>query len=327
MTGWIAPQGTDLETVIAASEGRLILCSPYISTPALNIVSDGLPDSVSSIEVWTRLETKDWLTGASDPEGLLDFMREVEGRIDTIALRHARHLHAKVFISDGPMALAGSANLTAGGFRRNLEVARVVMDDEIGELRAIVDRIRPNLSPVDMEQFESYVSNCVEKLDSQEALLDLIRQEMPAPDLGPRALVPFNEFLKFVSAQRSASNLAEEVHRIARNLDGNNNSGKVKQAFFGVQRFLQEYPQHQSFVRALPEEDWFDVGASTLRTDWVRFLNDFRDEVNQAYQYSMPTLIRYLTPSSGGTRRGGGGGDNELKRVWPLVPRAIAAAA
>ena len=324
MSSWIAPRATDLEDVIASASGHLILCSPYISAPALNIVSDKLPNTVNSVEVWTRLETQDWLTGASDPEGLLDFIRNVQGQIDGISLRQSRRLHAKIFISDGPTALAGSANLTAGGFLRNIEIAKVIMDDELGQLRAVVDGIRPQLSLVNMEDFEAFVSECVEKLDSQEALLEMIREEMPPPDLGPAALVPFNAFLSYVSDQLPTNHLANEVLKIARNLDGNNNSGKVKQAFFGVQRFLQEYPQHHSFVQALLEDGWFDVGASNLRADWFRFLSDFKDEVNPGYQYSMPTLRRYLTPSSGGTRTGGGGGDNELKRVWPFVARALA---
>ena len=217
------------------------------------------------------------------------------------------------------MAMAGSANLTGGGFSRNLEASRLVTGEEIMQLRDVVNVMRPRLTAVPQDQFEGFVSECVAKIDSQEALLDLIRWEIPTPHLGPDPLVSFRDFWGYLASHNSP--LARELLRIAKNEDGNNNSGKVKQAFFGIQRFLQEYPQHRDFVGVLPE-NWFDVADSLLWPDWIRFLGDFAEETVDAYGYKMPTLIRYLTPNSGGTRAGGGGGDNELKRVWPFVAAA-----
>ena len=319
---WVSPTFSQLSEVISSSKGHLLLCSPYITSPALNVVAESLPDAVTGVEVWTRLETHDWLTGVSDPEGLLDFMEQVEGRVGDVPIRSAERLHAKIIISDGAQALAGSANLTVGGYRRNLEAARVVMGDEVGQLRAIVDQMRPDLALVTQEQFRDFVSQCADKADSQEALLDLIRQEMDTPDLGPAPLTAYAAFLECLEEQPST--VAQEALAIARNDDGNNNTGKVKQAFFGVQRFLQEYPRHRAFVRDLPIDEWFDVAESPLMADWQRFLDDFQAEANRAYGYSIPTLRGYLTPASGGTRTGGGGGDNQLKRVWPFVGRATA---
>ena len=322
MSGWVSPEFTHLQEVVSSSEGRLLLCSPYISNPALNVVAESLPDAVSTVEVWTRLEPQDWLTGVSDPEGLLDFMGQVRDQVGDVPVRHAERLHAKIIVSDGPQAIAGSANLTRGGFARNIEAARIVTGDEIEQLRGIVDHVRPRLTGVTQQQFRDFVSQCAEKTDSQEALLDLIRQEMPAPDFGPAPLTAYGAFLDFLATHTSP--VAGQALEIARNWDGNNNTGKVKQAFFGVQRFLQEYPHHRAFVEALPDDEWFDVADSLLMPDWRRFLADFAEEANPAYGYSIATLRGYLTVASGGTRTGGGGGDNQLKRVWPLAGRATA---
>ena len=151
-------------------------------------------------------------------------------------------------------------------------------------------------------------------------MIDLIREEAPeGDDSSPQSLISFGAFKEYLSD--SPRRLAKQTLRIADNSDENNNTGKVKQAVFGVQRFLQEYPQHQSYVEHLPDTQWFEVQDSHLWDDWQRFLSDFREERDEDLRYDISTLRGYLTPSSGGTRMGGGGGDNELKRVWPFVGR------
>ena len=325
MSGWIAPDAAALEEVIGASEGRLILCSPYVKTRALTIVADALPTAVESIDIWTKLDHRDWLTGASDPEGLLDFVEQVESRPNgpACSLRSGENLHAKIIISDGPKALAGSANLTGGGYFRNVEAARVVDGGEVEDLRSLVDSIRPRLSLVGRDRFREFVSECLSKASTQEALIDLILEEIPARAAGEPALMSFSQFCDFLENAPGA--LAADLLAIARNEDGNNNSGKVKQAFFGVQRFLQEYPRCRAYVESLSDSEWFSVQDSPLWDDWLRFLDDFREDANADHRYDIQILRRYLTPSSGGTRTGGGGGDNELKRVWPFVARATRA--
>ena len=321
MSNWLSPDVGALREVISASKGQLLLCSPYISTPALTIVADALPSSVSNLEFWTKLDARDWLTGSSDPEGLLDFIHRIEGHVDRVVVRHGSYLHAKMILSDGEKAMAGSANLTAGGFMRNIEVARVVTGSEVQQLRRVAIDMRPKLSPISQEDLREFVSGCTAKVDSKEALLELIREETPVLAPGGSSLMPYRDFLAFLRSRRSK--LAKEILRIATNTDGNNNTGKVKQAFFGVQRFLQEYPQHRSTVERLTTRSWFDVKESALLSDWRVFLDQFSNEVNPGYEYSIPTLRGYLPVADGGTLRGGGGGSNELKRVWPYVGRAL----
>ncbi len=324
MSVWLSPDADRLREVVTASRGRLLLCSPFVSTPALNIVADALPKKVNALEVWTRLDARDWLTGASDPESLLDFIGQVEGQTGPVVIRRASHLHAKIVLSDGGKAMAGSANLTAGGFMRNIEAARVATGREVDQLRGLVAEMRPKLESVSRAQFEEFVARCAAAVETKESLLDLIRrEEVTAPAIGP-ASAPLMSYREFLAYLRSGScELAKDVLRIATNQDGNNNTGKVKQAFFGVQRFLQEYPQHRSTVAALSVREWFEVTQSGMAADWLRFLNDFGQEASLEYGYSLATLRGYLPVAYGGTLRGGGGGNNELKRVWPLAGRAL----
>lgn len=326
MSAWVAPDVARLDEVVAAARGRLLLCSPFVSPPALNIVANALPKKVNALEVWTRLDARDWLTGASDPEGLLDFIRQVEEPSRPVVIRQPERLHAKIILSDGAKAMAGSANLTAGGFMRNIEAGRVATGREVEQLRVLVAEMRPKLQSVSREQFEQFVAQCAAAVQTKESLLDLIRQEAPPVDLGGAALMPYRDFLAYLRSSRAQ--LAKEILRIANNEDGNNNQGKVKQAFFGVQRFLQEYPRHRPTavnlpIRNLSPRTWFNVMESDMADDWRRFLNDFGQETRREYDYSIPTLRRNLTAAQGGTRTGGGGGDNEFKRVWPLAGRVL----
>ncbi len=318
---WTAPTFDALTQVIAGANNRLLLCSPYISRPALHVVSDALPKSVNHIEVWTKLSAEDWLVGASQPDGLLEFIDLVESRNVTTSVRESHSLHAKIIYSDGDEGLAGSSNLTAGGFGNNLEVVKRVNGSELAELRTFAETLRPQLNSVPLESFRNFVGQCLDKIDSQEALLQLIREEIPDGTIGTSQLIPYSDYLRLVD--QSTSQLEIQIRTIARNLDNNNNSGKIKQAFYGIQRFLQEYPQHLTFIRGLPQQEWFDVSESALWNDWRAFLTNYAAESSDAYSYSIAALIRYLTPSSGGTRTGGGGGDNELKRVWASVGRMM----
>ena len=321
MSDWLLPKLDDLREVIDGSKGDLLLCSPFVSTPALSMVTSHLPKTVDTVEFWTKLDPRDWLTGASDPEGLRDFLDQIEGRVDRVSVRHARHLHAKMIVSDGSKAIAGSANLTAGGFMRNLELVRIVTGNELDELRQVADSMRPQLSLIPKTELETFVAQCTVQVESKEALLDLIREEMPSVELNQSSIMPYKQFLTYLRSRRSK--LSRDILTIATNADNNNNTGKVKQAFFGVQRFLQEYPNHRTLVERLSVGRWFDVMQSELASDWLEFLDQFSEEVNADFEYSMPTFRGYLPKSQGGTLVRGGGGSNQLKRVWPYVGRAL----
>ena len=174
---WKSPTFEDLSEIVTAANERLVLCSPYISRPALALVNDALPESVIHIDIWTKLSAEDWLIGASHPDGLLEFIESVASRKVATTLRESSKLHAKIIISDGDEGLAGSANLTAGGFSNNLEVIRRVSGTELDNLKAFAETIRRELSLINLDDFKDFVNKCLSKIDSQEALLELIRED------------------------------------------------------------------------------------------------------------------------------------------------------
>ena len=321
---WKSPRIEELKEAVAAANEHLLLCSPYMTRPGLEATAQALPATVSHIDIWTKMSPTDWLVGASQPDGLLDFIQSFQSSGQrTVALRVSERLHAKIILPDGPLAIAGSANLTSGGFGANVEVVRMVRGVELLELRHFVESIRPRLDGVELADFRSFVSSCLAKVDSQEALLDLIRDEMPPHDVSTRSLIPYSAYIEYL--RNSNVGQDHDILGIALNLDRNNNTGKVKHAFYGIQRFLQEYPRHLAFVANLDPDEWFDVRTSRLWADWALFLEAYESEVSDAYQYRMRTLVRtYLTHASGGYLTGGGGGDNELKRAWPSVGRLMA---
>ena len=322
MNSWKSPDFANLARFATESRGAVLLCSPFVSKPALDVVLHSLPaNEVSRVDVWTRMSTRDYLTGASDPEGLLDFLEQALEKFGAVSLRHSQRLHAKMYLSDGPIGLAGSANLTAGGFVRNQEVVHVLGGQELSDLREFSRSILASLNSMSLDLFRDFVSRCNSLHDTKEALLGLIREETSVAGGSTGPLIPYSSFLEFV--EQHGGDIAEQILLIARNADGNNNTGKIKQAFYGVQRFLQENPHYISQVSQHPTSEWFDVGATGLVDKWRDFLRRFQDEESNEFGYSIPTLRGYLTATSGGHRTGGGGGDNQLKRVWPFVARLM----
>ena len=189
---WISPRLDDLKETIAESSGGLVLCSPFIGGTALDIVAESLPDAVSSIEIWTKLDQRDYVTGATDPESLRSFVRTVRAH-RPVRMRQASNLHAKIVLSNGPVALAGSANLTAGGYLRNLEAVSKVRDEELASLRKFASQLRIKLEPIGIARFERFVKECLAKMGEREALLALIREQgnsCPAWRRPPHPLSP-----------------------------------------------------------------------------------------------------------------------------------------
>ena len=159
---------------------------------------------------------------------------------------------------------------TREGRRRAKRRARAT-GQEVEQLRGLVAEMRPKLESVSRAQFEEFVAR-LRGGDGDEGVSSRSDQARSAngaaiaPESAP--LMSYHEFLTYLRSGRSQ--LAKEV-RIATNQDGNNNTGKVKQAFFGAQRFLQEHPQHRSTVAALSIREWFDITQSSMAADWLRF--------------------------------------------------------
>ncbi len=311
-----------LDRVLVSCNERLHICSPFVTRPGLDFVSDRLPESVQHIEIWTRLEMRDWITQASDLEALADFTDEhVSSR--GIALRISQNLHAKFALGDGGLAAAGSANVTFGGLTRNLETVRLVSGEETEELVNYVDRVRPQLTEVPLSYSATFLAQCQPREPDRAALVNIIREYSPPPP-GAAALLPVAAFEEF--CRRNPSMLADKALAISTGGDNNNRTGHIHQCFFGAQRFLQENAAFiQRLKEAPPDEDFYPSQVPGFVDAWKAFLDSHLDEVGEApsNRYAFSSVKRNITGTFGGTRTGGGGWDPPFRTVWPLVARML----
>lgn len=319
---WVRPNESHLTDVVRQAKQELVICSPFISRWGLERVESSIPATLRQIEVWTKLDSGDWLSGASDPEALLEFAERERARVENFRLRTSDSLHAKFVLADQSRAIAGSANLTHGGFVGNIEVVRLIDDQEIYQFVEYVHAIRNELTLSSLSDLRTFVTACNNQAKDKEALLDLIREVAPPPVAIGHPLIPLSEFISYV--HDIGGSAADEIEKIYDNSDGNNRTGHLKQAFYGVQRFFQEYPQAKQQVIELTTVDGpFELQDTDLLARWVSLINDFRQERNALYQYDFSVLRGYLTPQFGGLRTGGGGGDYPFKLVWPHLARQM----
>ena len=156
---WKSPAIEDLSYVASSATESLLICSPFITRPGVDILTGALPNSISRVEVWTKFDSRDWITGASEPDGLLDFLEELPDSTQ-VEIRISDRLHAKLIVADERVGFVGSANLTRGGFSGNIEVARVVEPPEVDELMDYIRSVRGLLSVAGISDLRSFVSVC-----------------------------------------------------------------------------------------------------------------------------------------------------------------------
>lgn len=305
----------------------MLVCSPFVTRDGLDLVQDSLHRGVRDIEVWTRLDVRDWLNGASDPAALRQFFQRT-GRRASVRLWTSNALHAKFIIADRGRALAGSANLTWGGLTGNIEIVRRLPTREVQQLLNYVEETRGLLTPTSLAELDQFVARCRSREAEREALLELVESVVPPAPPGRQPLIPLQGLL--FEARKHKGKPAQDVVDIVTNvpLRGHQRSGHIKQAYFAAQRFLQEYPQHLPFAASLPVDEPFDLRKTEIEPDWRDFLRRFDGESDADYGYNLNTLIHtYLTPRFGGTtERAGGAGDYPFKIVWPFVGRLMTSA-
>ena len=317
---WKTPTSEDLSYIARSATESLHICSPFITRPGIDILAKALPDSVSRVEVWTKFDSRDWMTAASEPDGLLEFIETLPSS-PQIDIRISDRLHAKFIVANEQVGIAGSANLTLGGFGGNIEIARLVSPLEIKELTDYIQVVRGELSVASLEQLREFVSQCQGLAPDKEALLDLIRGVLPEPVTGRSPIRPISEFMDSLAEQTGY--VVDEVRKIYFNQDGNNRTGHLKQGYYAVQRFFQERPDYRGAVSQVSLDDAYDIrGQVELHQAWLVFFQD-SEESDSHFGYDFNTLRGYLTPNFGGVRTGGGGGDYPFRLVWPLVARMM----
>lgn len=159
---WKSPSPADIGVVVSQATDSLHICSPFITVRGIGLVSDHLPKTLSNLEIWTRLDARDWLTGASEAGELLNFIEALDGTVQ-VTLKISPALHSKFIVARNgrdSLAIVGSANLTGGGYGSNIEIVRLVSGNEVNEIAQYVDEVTGSLAPCSMETLRQFVASC-----------------------------------------------------------------------------------------------------------------------------------------------------------------------
>lgn len=112
------------------ARARLVLCAPFISSAAVDLVlrhRRGAPALRSHPTILTNLNPDALSRGATDPRAIQRLCLGLGGQ----SIVHLPSLHAKVYIANFSRAVVTSGNLTEGGVRRNHEYGVLIHDASI----------------------------------------------------------------------------------------------------------------------------------------------------------------------------------------------------
>lgn len=334
----ILPSWDNLNEIVTVAEDRVLICSPYYSSSGIGNVFDSIGDA-NRFQFWTRLSPSDWVAGATSPEDLLvlsDLLLQSGRNVELAAFQR---LHAKAYAADYSLALIGSANLSDGGFRANLElVVRFEGEEAHSAISIIEANIAPRLQQINIESFREWIRTfqpTIQQIrarpdNSAEALQDVQRSLDEILGYGHAAQEnrqidefshhDFGQWLDHHLELPGAEVLADRYH----NTSGQNLTGHFKQSFYAVLGFLFE---HSEYIDTLIEELMriepgrvYEINPNILDS-WLEYFNNHATQSGTDYNFAV--LRGILPPSVGGTRYGGGGGISTFKRILPLVAQYI----
>lgn len=328
----------DLRSVVQAANTELMICTPYFSSEGIEQLFDVLNGAISFLFI-TRLSPSDWLHGISSPDELLALLQVLDDAGYAPSLIVHQRLHAKAYIADQNCGLIGSANLTAGGFESNFEIMVRLLP---GEARRAYEMIRNEISANGKElailQLRDWINRFKEQLEHSRPTEDLEAQTLAEmqreldkilgygnrESIQPTSTHPVLETLvEWLGNHRELPG-AEVLLDRHYNISGHNLTGHFRQSFYGVYRFLYEYPKYVEILsRALSELEPDDIYQpdDEILDRWTTFLDGHATEHGEGYDFAI--LRGILPPRFGGTRLGGGGGSSTLKRMLPLVARFV----
>ncbi len=162
----VRPCREELGALFVAPICSAWVCSPWISGEGVAMLQGLMGQSASSLrklEVWLRLSSDDARAGLTDYRavaGWLDRLRDAVPDLE-IQVWTAPNLHAKVVWTTSG-ALVGSANLTLGGYERNVELAVRLEAEEAASQVSIREILRVPMVAVGDEQWKRFVNSCDE---------------------------------------------------------------------------------------------------------------------------------------------------------------------
>lgn len=334
----ILPSWDNLNEIVTVAEDRVLICSPYYSSSGIGNVFDSI-GVANRFQFWTRLSPSDWVAGATSPEDLLVLSDLLLQSGKNVELAAFQRLHAKAYAADYSLALIGSANLSDGGFRANLElVVRFEGEEAHSAISIIEANVAPRLQQINIESFREWIrtfqptiqqirarpDNSAEELqDVQRSLDEILGYGHAAQEnrqIDEFSHHDFGRWLDIHPELPGAEMLSDRYH----NTSGQNLTGHFKQSFYAVLGFLFEHSEHintllEELMRIQPGRV-YEINPNILDS-WLEYFNNHATQSGTDYNFAV--LRGILPPSVGGTRYGGGGGISTFKRMLPLVAQYI----
>lgn len=312
-----------------------LICTPYYSERGLQLLAPFF-ENAEKVEFWTRFSPLDWKAGVADMAALNKRIQSVLDKNKEFDIRVSDDLHAKIYNFSSDNVIIGSANLTWSAMTNNIEIVCQLTDKDAAISLDFLSSLRNKLTPVKAETFADYVAVAVDAIskphvepleeDSEmnaaiELAEEVFRKALApiAPDAPKLLHMEIEEFIEYCRSE--STDVSREV--IDRYEGKHNLQGHVKHCFFGVFRFLSEFPEFIDQIAATPGNSLYDLTDTTVNIHWRNFLLTHSNEIDKEQGFSFRTLRVYLPPILGGICSGGGGGSGTLKRIFPLVARML----
>lgn len=191
-----SPFGETFAHFADSIKNECVICSPYITRGPVEMLLATLDRKkqmdTTRVHFVTDLSLPILVQGATDINALVSALNRLPGGM----LTNVPRLHAKVFVSDKPQALVGSANFTDGGAVRNLEYGfRIHEPRMVAHIRADIETYAALGTEIGRERLavlQTYVEAVREETKADQAAL---RQKLrtAAKALPPIADLPTSE--------------------------------------------------------------------------------------------------------------------------------------
>lgn len=336
----MVPTWNDLKELVNAAQDSLLICTPFYTEDGINNLFDYVRPA-SRLKVWTRLSPSDWASGAAAPESLLALLELLDQEGIEVELGIHQRLHAKAYAADRSMVLVGSANLSSGGFSGNIELMVKFQGEEAARAITVLEQAcSGDMRSLTLPDLRTWIKESHQAVQEARKTLADNSGELSGPQAALDRLLGFGKGTKgelvtptdddrrdFGSWLEHNEDLAGAKVLIEHwtNSTRQNRQGHFRQSFYGISRFLSEYPQWRPALSRqltnLAYDEVYQPSPPELMQDWLHHLNDHA--LDNGPEFSYPTLRNQLAPSMGGTRSGGGGAAGTTKRMFPLLARYL----
>jgi HKD family nuclease len=160
--------------LLQQTEHNILIISPFITKRASVVLKPLLDQQKLSCRVITRRNLKDFYSGVSDYNALLELVNA------GAQVKSLKGLHAKVYTFDAKLAVLTSANLTGGGLSNKHEWGLLIGYEECPEIFEHADALWGRLSKI----IDAHEVELIKEMVEQH------RTKHPLPKIGTEDLLP-----------------------------------------------------------------------------------------------------------------------------------------